>query len=195
MPYIIPQPVREQTAPYVFFENIFTAEECQTLIDLHKELTPNVAQTGGGANGEGMVSDVRKTEVFWIAWEEKFTWFFDRLANCIGNANNKWWGFHLAGMNEHLQLTHYKSEENGHYDWHEDTGHFGTFQLRKISLVILLNDEFEGGEFEFLHMGQPPELKKGSVILFPSYMTHRVKPVTKGDRWSLVSWVSGPPWI
>jgi len=73
--------------------------------------------------------------------------------------------------------------------------------VRKISFTILLNDEFEGGEFE-LEAGSPanPErihtvdLKKGDAILFPSYTWHRVQPVTKGTRHSLVGWVRGPQW-
>jgi PKHD-type hydroxylase len=64
--------------------------------------------------------------------------------------------------------------------------------MRKLSLVLLLNDEFEGGDFELLWPGNKIPLKKGRVILFPSILMHRVKPVTKGTRKSLVAWMQGP---
>lgn len=196
MPFSIAQPIRQETTPYVFFKDLYTPPECQAIIDMSKELKAETAKVGGGENPAGDVNAAKRiTEIFWINWEAKNTWLFQKLADSVSGANAKWWGFHLAGLNEALQLTHYRGEESGHYDWHEDASWAGNFQLRKISAVVLLNDDFEGGDFEFLHSGKPQELSKGTLILFPSYMTHRVTKVTKGERWSLVSWVSGPPWI
>jgi PKHD-type hydroxylase len=66
-------------------------------------------------------------------------------------------------------------------------------------MTILLNDSFEGGQFEFASYSKgnctvtPLEMKKGQVIVFPSHMEHRVAPVTKGTRYSLVCWFLGPP--
>lgn len=195
MPYIIPQSIKEKTAPYVFFKDLFTPEECDKIIALSKVLEPQVAKIGS-IDGVGQINETkRRTEVFWLHWKEEHTWIFEKLANAIANANTEWWGFHLAGLNEALQLTHYKSEDNGHYDWHEDNGDQGAFQLRKISGTLILNDSFEGGEFEFMQVGEVKEATKGSLILFPSFKTHRVKPVTSGDRWSLVAWVTGPAFI
>jgi PKHD-type hydroxylase len=66
-------------------------------------------------------------------------------------------------------------------------------------MTILLNDSFEGGQFEFASYGKkdctvsPLEMKKGQVVVFPSHMEHRVAAVTKGTRYSLVCWFLGPP--
>jgi PKHD-type hydroxylase len=192
MPYILPQPVREQTAPYVVFEKLFSNEECEKIIALRDVIKPEVAKVGNGDDGV-VAPDKRRTEVRWIEYATNHQWLFEKMANSIVAANNKWWGFHLSGLNEALQLTHYKSEDLGHYDWHEDHGDSGNFLHRKLSVVTLLNDSFEGGQFEFWHIGQPSEFSKGTMIIFPSYKLHRVKPVTDGERWSLVSWVNGPP--
>ena len=59
-------------------------------------------------------------------------------------------------------------------------------------MSIILNDEYEGGEFEFFAKDTILS-KRGTIIVFPSYMQHRVKPVTKGTRYSLVTWFCGEP--
>ena len=103
---------------------------------------------------------------------------------------------------EPLQFTQYDGDKEQRYDWHVD--HFlGDIEetIRKISFTVLLNDDFEGGEFE-IEAGSPVAdpriheipLKKGDAVLFPSYQWHRVRPVTKGTRHSLVGWVRGPQW-
>jgi PKHD-type hydroxylase len=193
MAYILPQPAREETAPYVFYKDLFSKEECQKIISLKELIGPEVAKIGGSTE-EGNVDTLkRRTELRWIHWNPEMNWIFERLSHSIASANNKWWGYHLAGMNEPLQLTHYKSEDLGHYDWHEDHGHTGNFLHRKLSCVMPLNDAFEGGDFEIFQMGKPVELSVGTLLIFPSFKVHRVTPVTNGERWSLVNWVNGPP--
>tara|TARA_B100001996_G_C18613053_1_gene574565 strand:- start:286 stop:945 length:660 start_codon:yes stop_codon:yes gene_type:complete len=74
--------------------------------------------------------------------------------------------------------------------------------VRKMSITLLLNDpkEYKGGEFEVMYIMRGKTIKKkikgqkGSVFIFPSWMEHRVKPVTKGTRYSVVQWFAGPPW-
>ena len=109
---------------------------------------------------------------------------------------------------ESLQFTSYG--EGDFYDWHRDDNidKFGKGYLeglvRKISFSILLNDtaEYEGGDFQF-ELGNPNDKDRiktldksaqGGAIVFPSFFHHRVKPVTKGTRYSLVGWVCGQPW-
>ena len=116
------------------------------------------------------------------------------------NTQAKWQFDHQ--VIEPLQFTQYDGDKEQRYDWHVD--HFlGDIEetIRKISFTILLNDDFEGGEFE-IEAGSPVadpriheiKLKKGDAVLFPSYQWHRVRPVTKGTRHSLVGWVRGPQW-
>ncbi len=195
MPYIIPQPSREETTPYVFYKDLFKPEECAEIIQLHKQIKQSDALVGGIGDKGVVDPEKRKSDLYWINWGPGLNGIFERLANNIFQANHKWWGFHLSGLNESLQLTHYKSDVKAHYEWHEDWNESAGFSHRKISGVVLLSDKFSGGEFEFLHSGKVEEMTAGSMILFPSFRTHKVNPVTDGERWSLVFWVSGPPFI
>lgn len=101
------------------------------------------------------------------------------------------WNFHL-GRPEQIQLTAY--DKDGFYGWHEDWAPFEPGpSIRKVSVVALLSDpsEFEGGQFQF-EEGVNIEMKRGSVIAFPSFVRHQVTPVTSGKRYSAVCWINGP---
>jgi PKHD-type hydroxylase len=100
-----------------------------------------------------------------------------------------------------IQYTEYHATDEGRYDWHMDMGH-GETSCRKLSTSILLSNssDFEGGEFQFFKGGKAgEEIMKypldnpGDMVIFPSYMIHRVTPVTKGIRRSLVLWIGGEP--
>jgi len=81
---------------------------------------------------------------------------------------------------------------NEFYDFHEDSSKFEN-NMRKLSLVISISnpDTYEGGDFEFFD-GTRPDIKgQGSILVFPSFIKHRVTPVTKGTRYSLVNWFYG----
>lgn len=193
MPYILPQPVAAEAAPYVFHDKAFSDEECEKVIALSKKRKPHAALTGG--SGPKPDPTKRVSSLYWLEWQQETDWLFAKLAPLVTSSNNRWFRFHLAGFNEALQLTHYHSVTKSHYGWHEDYGHEPAFQHRKLSVVVALNDGYEGGNFEFLHTGKVPEATKGSVIIFPSFLTHRVTPVSEGERWSLVAWVNGPPFV
>jgi predicted 2-oxoglutarate/Fe(II)-dependent dioxygenase YbiX len=98
-------------------------------------------------------------------------------------------------MIEFAQYTEYN--KSSHYNWHMDSEIEFSKEppVRKISMSILLSDpkEFVGGELEFIEEGKPMELKKGEAVFFASFIRHRVKPVKKGIRKSLVMWFGGEP--
>ena len=89
-------------------------------------------------------------------------------------------------------------ENTDKYDWHLDIGKNET-SVRKISAIIQLSDEqdYEGGDFEFSIANDEGDenyfgtRKKGSLILFPAFLGHRVRPITKGVRYSIVTWILG----
>ena len=100
-----------------------------------------------------------------------------------------------------MQITKYK--KNGHYEFHQDGNGFSRYdntenkflhnKTRKLSMTIVLNEDYEGGEFEFFQDINLIKEKMGTVIVFPSYMVHKVRPITKGTRYSLVAWFCGEP--
>jgi PKHD-type hydroxylase len=120
----------------------------------------------------------RRSKVYWLQFSNELDWVFKRIATEV---NLKRWGYHLAGISEPLQLTHYESQDRGHYDWHDDHGD-SAFLHRKLSTSLLLNDSFEGGNFEIVRLGKVQEFNKGSMIMFPSFKLHRVTPVLSGER-------------
>ena len=139
----------------------------------------------------------RSSTIKWInANMPETTWILSRVGEEILKLNNQFYNYDLYGFDS-LQLTEYKT--GGYYDWHMDTLiglRDNQSPPRKLSATILLNDDYKGGEFEFFNGFQNapdvPELKKGSIVVFPSFMYHRVAPVTEGTRYSLVAWVLGP---
>ena len=115
---------------------------------------------------------------------------------CIRDScNNERYWFDVLGFHQELQLTRYS--ESDFFDWHLDFG-AGEISARKLSMTIQLSDpdEYEGGDLQFMInqkvVSAPRE--KGTIIIFPSFIIHRVTPITKGTRQSIVGWVSGPPY-
>ena len=93
-------------------------------------------------------------------------------------------------MMERPQLLKYSAPSKG-YDWHVDLGN-GDSSTRKLGFSILLNDDFEGGEFLVFNNGiQTVNLEKNQILVFPSFLPHKVNPIKEGIRWSLVCWIHG----
>ena len=145
--------------------------------------------------------NVRKCKIAWLNNIDLRT----ELFHSVNLYNKKNWNYDLDGM-ESLQYGIYS--DGGHYDWHVDyelkpVSVNGKLLTRKLSMTIWLNDpdEYEGGEFDIETKGPHMDLRyetlklsKGSIVIFPSNKVwHRVRPVTFGERKSLVGWFSGPP--
>ena len=123
--------------------------------------------------------------------------YVEEIARHIQLANEAIWRFALTGFDLENDPPNFVSYAVGeHYDWHLDFGL--SFTTRKLSFIIPLTDPetYEGGDFEMFppfEEQQRAEVKKlGTLILFPSYVPHRILPVTKGRRISLVGWAHGP---
>lgn len=127
--------------------------------------------------------------------KENYKWLYD-LAWEIARQANTTYKFRIAGIREQIQLSVYDESEQGFYNWHADTSI--RYMNRKISISIPLNSptEYQGGQLEFMTglEGIPAPQAKGKAVVFPSFVSHRVTPVTKGCRYSLVIWVGGPLW-
>ena len=179
-------PSIDQTLHYVINE-AFTAEELGWINNL-QELYPFQAATiVGDADG------IRKSEIKWMHPDDKSFWVYDKISHYIHQANNELWKFNLHSLMDSIQYTVYY-EGGGHYDWHVDIGP-NTINHRKVSITIQLSDpdEYEGGDLEIWTGGdiKTIERKQGCAIIFPSFLMHRVTPITKGTRRSLVLWVGG----
>jgi PKHD-type hydroxylase len=121
-------------------------------------------------------------------------WVFQKCTELVLQMNARFFWFDLYALEQGLQFTSYTAPGQ-HYDWHIDHGK--AHGNRKLSFTVQLSDpsDYEGGELQLKFGREPITVKRqlGGVTVFPSYALHRVKPVTKGTRETLVGWVSGPP--
>jgi PKHD-type hydroxylase len=136
----------------------------------------------------------RNNSIIWInETDPNIRFVMERLTDIVNELNSKYFKFNLYGFCEPLQFTEYNAPSE-YYKKHIDKMYNGA--IRKLSIVVQLTDpaEYEGGEL-LIDLGTELLTRKtqGSVIVFPSYVLHEVKPVTKGTRHSLVAWLAGDP--
>lgn len=174
--------------PAVSSPGYFTPEECDKVIAYSGEME------SGHVEGEDEKKSNRQCQVAWIEPTTPGTeWIFQKTKFLVDEANGKFYRSDLFGFTERLQITKYQA--GSFQNWHMDMGH-GRYSVRKLTFSIQLSapEDYEGGEFEVLCYYDPMSFPKdrGTMIVMPTYMVHRVKPVTSGIRFSLVGWIGGP---
>ena len=136
---------------------------------------------------------LRKSQISWLSSQG----LKERLWDHVQRVNEASFGLDVTDQAD-MQFTCYDASYQGHYDWHHDV-HWSSQdeQDRKISVTLQLSapNSYEGGDFEFEEVKTTADFRaKGTLILFPSYLRHKVSPVTAGTRYSLVAWFFGPRW-
>lgn len=173
---------------YYTFTKAFSDEEIEWIQNLANMYEYSKAETIG--NGD---DSVRKSKIKWIHHNIESHWLYEKLIGMAVEANDTLWKFDLHGVIDSIQFTEYE-EDGGHYDWHMDIGP-NTINHRKISMVIQLSeaDDYDGGELVLWNSNDTTIAPKGigNVMIFPSFMLHKVTPMVKGTRKSLVLWIGG----
>jgi PKHD-type hydroxylase len=184
-----------RNACFAAWEGAFTTDELDRIVAYGDGLTLRKAELLGAADkaNTAEADAIRITRTAWFNPGPDTAWIFARLQQVAVALNNAQFQFDLHGFSEAFQYTVYHGSEGGHYHWHVDQG---TVPPRKLSLSLQLSDDsdYDGCDLEFLP-GHAPETAprgRGTVVAFPSYLLHRVTPVTRGTRKSLVAWVTGP---
>jgi|TARA_R110002020_G_scaffold32709_2_gene100303 PKHD-type hydroxylase len=204
---------------YWYFKSAIPPRICDDIIEYALSKKEEMARTGGFQDKNlnkdeiAILKKRRHSDVTWL----NDTWIYKEIQPYVKLANESaGWNFEWD-WSEPIQFTKYKL--NQYYDWHADSYHKPynkkgnkneDGKIRKLSMTLQLTDgsEYEGGELEFdfrnydpplrdedKHLKQAKEiLAKGSIIVFPSFVWHRVKPVRKGTRYSLVMWSLGYPY-
>ena len=146
---------------------------------------------------------IRNSKMSWL----KNFWIYKEIRPFIWASNKQaGWNFDYEDA-EYFQFTKYEGSSKQHYTWHADDGPAKNpgHKYRKLSTIVMLNDpkDFEGGDLEFYDYSPPGRKNKilktnkikqrGTIITFPSFVIHRLLPVTKGTRYSLVIWHKGFP--
>jgi|TARA_R110000822_G_scaffold25058_4_gene76043 PKHD-type hydroxylase len=207
---------------YWYFTGVLTPRFCDDVIKYALSQKEDMAITGGyGRNRDLKKKPLNKEEVQNLKYKRNSditwlndTWIYKEIHPYIRKANKAaGWNFQWD-RSESCQFTKYK--HNQYYDWHTDSWPKpyekegpDKGKIRKLSVTCQLTDgsEYQGGELEFDHKNYEPHMRdesqhvlkakeilpKGSIIVFPSFIWHRVKPVTMGTRYSLVLWNLGWP--
>lgn len=121
----------------------------------------------------------------------------EKMTHMVHNVNRRMFGFDLSPISnfDTVHMNFYSADKEGEYSWHADGVHNEMFDAKLTAILNLTEDEIDGGDFELFISGPTPvpDFKKlGSLIIFPSYINHRVLPVTKGTRITLAHWFLGP---
>jgi PKHD-type hydroxylase len=173
---------------YAFWDKAFTEEECNSIV----KIAQNKGLMKGATTGDDPTKS-RNSHISWLNPSDNLQWFYERLTGIAVQLNDEYFKFDLYGINEGLQFTNYKAP-SGKYGKHIDRGIDTAVRKLSISVQLTNPDEYEGGEL-CLYDGDttfPMDKTQGTLMIFPSYVLHEVKPVTKGERNSLVTWVTGP---
>ena len=200
---------------YHYFKSAIPERICDDIVRYGHQIQDTIAITGGFDNKKKLnkkeIKDLKKTRNSNVVWIND-TWIYKEIHPYINAANrDSGWNFDWD-FSEECQFTKYKKDQ--YYDWHcdswdkpydkPDTPSHG--KIRKLSVTVSLSDpkDYKGGELEFDFRNKDPDKKpnihkcteilpKGSLVVFPSFVWHRVCPVKSGERNSLVIWNLGYP--
>tara|TARA_A100001391_G_scaffold161890_1_gene120867 strand:- start:2410 stop:3012 length:603 start_codon:yes stop_codon:yes gene_type:complete len=194
---------------YWCFPSAIPERICDDIVAYGKALKEETGVTFGydvnnmTPNQQKELEKKRNSNVVWM----DPVWIYRELHPLVHIANaDAGWNYHW-NWSEACQFTKYNGSKKQHYDWHTDAGARinENGKIRKLSMTVALVDgsEYEGGDFEIrmenskdheIHVIKAAK-QKGSVTIFPSFVWHRVKPVTAGTRYSLVNWHQGNPYV
>ena len=173
-------------------DNVFTLDECRKIIATAL-LAPRVDAALVGGN---RLSNIRRSENFWLDDAGAGTWIFRQLLKTIAAANRAHFNFDLTEFLERMQVARYDEAKSGFFDWHMDCGTGPLAAQRKLTIVVQLSEEngYDGGCLETNADGHivTASRKIGSALILPSFILHHVTPVTRGERYSLTLWAHGP---
>lgn len=180
---------------YYTFPTGFSDLELEAVEKLADKLPSQNASVLGSPED---INEYRRSTIKWMPNNDEYAWIYEKLFRYADEANNTMWQFNIGDNVENIQYTIYNSADAGMYDWHIDCGGTPPVCFRKISIVVQLTgpDEYSGGDL-ILKYGKHDTVipkNKGRVVIFPSFMLHRVTPVDFGIRKSLVLWLGGLPY-
>jgi PKHD-type hydroxylase len=167
-----------------------SADECDALI---------AAASAGQMRAAGLVgqvsdASVRRADIVWVDDLPGMGWVMDRMVAVVSQANRDF-GFDVQGFDESAQVARYDAVDAAHFDWHADIGAGVAAARRKLTVVVQLSaPDYDGGVLEVRPSNavMSADRTQGTASVFPSYVLHRVTPVTSGVRWSLTLWAHGP---
>jgi len=195
MIYTIPPINHEGLEDQAWIQDFLEKEDLEKLASMCKGALNNATVTTEEGATE-VKSEIRATSIKWLDYSRDTENIYKVITNAMVGMNEKFFKFDITGIYEPLQLGFYSSKIKAFYNLHKDSSLRMKGTPRKLSMCLLLNDpsEFEGGDLviQTNHKEFVLEQKQGRAWIFPSWALHKVTPVTKGVRKSLVVWGGGP---
>lgn len=185
----------EQTLPP--FQILATAAGLLSEPEMDQLIADHLALLTPGKLGTASTNnEIRRSQVVFIDKQGKYGWLYGRFWEAVVELNRKYFCVDISRVEGNIQLARYDSSDRGFYNWHTDFADIAP--RRKISITVQLSrpEDYDGGDLELLFAVQPyrAEKARGTMVAFPSFAVHRVTPVTRGTRWSLVAWIVGERW-
>jgi len=178
--------------PHLTLPDALSPEDCARIMSLASA----ARLADAGLVRAGAVHDIRRADLCWLDDVPQAGWVMDRMIGTVSQANRQGFGFDLTEFAESAQVARYGAERQGHFDWHSDIGAGVIAAKRKLTIVVQLSDPaaYEGGMLELRPDSNlvQADQTQGTATIFPSFVLHRVTPVTTGTRWSLTLWAHGP---
>ncbi len=186
---------------WCYFQGHFSPETCERILALAQRIPDQQAVMGKGGDNKDLSH--RRSRVRFIQVNDPdFQFLFDEIWRLGLVANRDWFNFHITNLS-YIQLAEYDASYEGKYDRHHDVFWMNgdPHYHRKLTVIVQLSDpaEYEGGDFELFDLGGAYPDKQairtqGTVFVFPSFLPHALRPVTRGRRHSLAVWFDGPKW-
>ena len=171
----------------------FSAAECDRITQIANDAIPSDAKLVRDQKDH----NYRRAELVWLDEVSDTEWVMDRILELVRLANRDVFDFEISEFAESAQVATYRASAGGHFDWHSDIGEGRIASRRKLTMVVQLSetDAYQGGKLELItgRDGLAASTARGTATLFPSFMMHRVTPVTDGTRQSLTIWSHGTP--
>ncbi|NKX43124.1 2OG-Fe(II) oxygenase [Roseicyclus persicicus] len=171
----------------------FSGADCTRLLDLIAEAPTRDA----GLVRQARDHNLRRADLVWLDDVEGSAWVMDRMIELVRHANREVFDFDITDFAESAQVARYGAEREGHFGWHSDIGEGRLAERRKLTIVVQLSEAhaYAGGDLEVMPGANvvAADRARGTATLFPSFVLHRVTPVTAGERHSLTVWCHGAP--
>ncbi|MGB8815593.1 MAG: 2OG-Fe(II) oxygenase [Paracoccaceae bacterium] len=178
--------------PFIVLPDALSSDDCDRAI----ALAAGAQMRDAGLVKQTLDHDIRRADIAWLDDLAADGWLMDRLIGTVARANREGYSFDLNDFSESAQIARYGAERQGHFDWHSDIGAGALAAKRKLTIVVQLSDpaQYEGGTLELRPDSNIYQAARtrGTATIFPSFVLHRVTPVTIGTRWSLTLWAHGP---
>lgn len=175
---------------FYYIPDFYTTDECKTITSLIRDPESNTWEHTTGA--PGVINTATRCNVD----NKSLSPLIDRFNDIITHINQEYFGLDIYPTTPYEVLTYnqYDATNQGEYSWHMDKVFSEPYDIKLTAILNISTDVYEGGELElFLNFPRAmQEFKPGTLLLFPSYIPHRVTPVTDGTRITLARWVKGP---